>query len=68
MRIAMLMVALLLGCAEDVTPQGWYCWKPESNLHNGPCVDECMEPGDPRSYCWCEVGCFGVEENDEILR
>jgi hypothetical protein len=27
-----------------------------------------MEPGDPRSYCWCEIGCFGVEQDDEISR
>jgi hypothetical protein len=58
-------ILLLLSCADNTSAKsGWHCWKPGSDLHDGPCVEECMEPGDPRAYCWCEHGCFGVEEGN----
>jgi len=64
--IVLAAAALLLTSCGEVTPSagGWYCWSPDTELHDGPCVDECMNPGDPHSYCWCETGCFGVEKGE----
>ena len=64
-HLIIVTVLYLFGCANDTSvDSGWHCWMPGSDLHDGPCVEECMEPGDPRSYCWCEVGCFGIDEDE----
>jgi hypothetical protein len=50
-----LTVTLFLGCGEDIQTGGWTCWMPETDIHNGPCVDEC-------EVCYCSYSCFGIEE------
>jgi hypothetical protein len=63
MRILIVVAALFLGCGTAETDRdGWFCHSPGTELHNGPCVDECIDPGDPHSYCYCELGCFGISE------
>lgn len=63
MKIVILIAALLAGCAENVERSGWFCWKPGSDLHEGPCVDACLWTPDDDTHCYCELGCFGIEEH-----
>jgi len=62
MRYLILVSLLLFSCGSEEETEGWFCWKPGTDLHDGPCVDACMEPGDPTSYCYCSFGCFGISE------
>ena len=63
MKIVILITALLVGCTGDTQSSGWSCWKPGSDLHEGPCVDACLwTPDNDGAYCYCELGCFGVQD------
>ena len=31
---------------------GWLCWSPDTELHNQPCTDECMEVGNTMKFCF----------------
>ena len=59
MRLLAIVVALFLSSCEVRmdTGGGWYCWSPGTPQHEARCTKECMDPGNPRIYCYCETNC-----------
>jgi hypothetical protein len=52
----------------DHASSDWVCWNPRSDLHGKPCTDECMVPGDQRTFCyWNADGSPPSVEQDSEL-
>jgi len=40
----------------------WMCWNPGSSYHGGPCVKECMVPGNQGTFCYIPEPQHPLEE------
>lgn len=57
-RLIIMVALAAFGCEAKIENGGWWCWNPGSLEHATRCSDACLDPGNPRVYCYCEVNCY----------
>ena len=60
--LSMLMIATFLSCGDEnvkdkevrssLTEEVWICYNLNSSSHGKECTAECMERGNPYTFCW----------------
>jgi len=60
--LSMLVLTTFLSCGDEnieskevhssLTEEVWICYNLNSSSHGKECTSECMEPGNPYTFCW----------------